>query len=157
VALPLGPRRWSYLQTVTFVSLTAPPALLYALPVERWMTLDHATTTNGWFLAVVAAWRVALLLFVLRRHAELTWPRTIVTGLLPLSLIVTGLFALNLEHAVFAIMGGFRQRPTASDGAFAVLFLLTLIAFLGALPLLLAYLFLVGRARVERKSGDAAG
>lgn len=142
--VPLRPRRWSYLQTVTFVGLTAPPAFLYALPVERWMTLDRATATNAWFLAVVAAWRVALLLFVLRRHAGLTWPRTIVGGLLPLSAIVTSLFVLNLEKAVFAVMGGFRQ-PTANDGAYAILFLLTFLSLYAAVPLLVAYLFLARR------------
>ena len=67
--LPLKPRRWGYLQTVTFVALTAPPALLYAIPVERWMSMSDAIATNAWFLAVVAAWRVGLLFLVLRRYA----------------------------------------------------------------------------------------
>ena len=150
VIVPLGPRRWGYLQTVTFVGLTAPPALLYAIPVERWMTLDHAVVTNAWFLAAVAAWRVALLLLVYRRYAELTWPRTIVGCLLPLSAIVAGLFALNLEKAVFEIMGGFLQR-TANDGAYAVLFLLTFLSLFAAVPLLIVYLLLVRRAWRERR------
>ncbi len=154
VILPLRPRRWGYLQTVTFVALTAPPAFLYALPVERWMTLEHATTTNVWFLAVVAAWRVALLLFVCRRYAELTWPRTLVGSLLPLVVVVVCLAALNLEKAVFEIMGGFRH-PTANDGAYAVVVLLTLLSFAGVLPLLAVYLMLARRARREaRETGD---
>lgn len=148
VILPLAPRRWAYLQVVTFVGLTAPPAFLYAIPVERWMTMDDAIRTNAWFLAVVAAWRVALLLFVYRRYAELTWPRAIVGALLPLTVIVVGLTALNLERAVFAIMGGFHER-TANDGAFAVLILLTLVSFVGALPLLGAYAYLATRAPLE--------
>lgn len=156
VIVPLRPRRWEYLQTVTFVGLTAPPAFLYAIPVERWMTLDHAILTNAWFLALVAAWRVALLLFVYRRYAELTWPRTLVGALLPLSAIVTALFALNLEKAVFDIMGGFRQ-PTANDGAYAVLFLLTLLAFYGAIPLLVIYLMLARRARQESRELGGMG
>lgn len=150
VIVPLKPRRWGYLQTVTFVSLTAPPAFLYAIPVERWMTTDAASATNAWFLAVVAAWRVALLVTILRRYAELTWPRTLVGGLLPLSAIVTTLFVLNLEEAVFEIMGGF-QQPTPNDGAYAVLFLLTTLSFFAAVPLLVIYLFLARRAWREAR------
>jgi hypothetical protein len=146
VIAPLGPQGWGYLQTVTFVSLTAPPALLYALPVERWMTLDGAIATNAWFLAIVAGWRVSLLLFTLRRYAQLTWPRTLVGAVLPLCAIVTALAALNLEHAVFEIMGGFRES-TARDGAYVILVLLTWLSFMAAVPLLLIYLVLVVRVR----------
>jgi hypothetical protein len=53
-----------------------------------------------------------------------------------LSAIVTGLFALNLEKAVFEFMGGF---------------LLTFLSFLAAVPLLVIYLFLVRRAWLERR------
>jgi len=152
VILPLLPRRWGYLQTVTFVALTAPPGFLYALPVERWLTLENAISVNAWFLAAVAAWRVALLLFVCKRYAELTWPRAIVGSLLPLVAIVASLTVLNLEKAVFEIMGGFRQ-PTANDGAYAVLVLLTFLSFYGALPLLAIYLMLTRRARREAREG----
>ena len=148
VIKPLGPRGWSYLQTVTLVSLTAPPAALYALPVERWMRLSTAIAANAWFLATVAAWRVALLVFTLRRYARLTWPRTIVGCLLPLCGIVTALFSLNLEHAVFEIMGGFRQ-PTANDGAYLVLFVLTFLSVYAFVPLLLVYVALAVRAHRE--------
>jgi hypothetical protein len=49
-----------YERVLTFVTLTAPPALLYAIPVERFMALQDAQITNFWFLAIVALWRVAL-------------------------------------------------------------------------------------------------
>ena len=146
VITPLRPRRWGYLQTVTFVSLTAPPAFLYAIPVERWMPLKDAMVANAWFLAIVASWRVALLIFTLRRHAELTWTRTILGSVLPLCAIVVTLFALNLDHAVFQIMGGFRER-TANDGAYTVLFLLTALSMYSVVPLLVAYVLLVRRSR----------
>ena len=156
VVKPLGPSGWSYPQIVTFVALTAPPAALYAIPVERWLPLDTAIAANAWFLAAVAAWRVALLVLILRRYARLTWPGTVVGCLLPLCGIVTALFALNLEQAVFQIMGGFRQ-PTASDGAYVVLFLLTLLSVYASVPLLIAYLLLVVRARRQASnSRDAA-
>ena len=83
-----------------------------------------------------------------RCRARLTWPRTIVGCLLPLCAIVTTLFSLNLERAVFNIMGGFRQ-PTANDGAYLVLFLLTYLSVYALLPLLAHYLALVVRERRE--------
>jgi hypothetical protein len=36
VVLPLRPDNWSYRQLLTFMTLTSPPALLYAVPVEKW-------------------------------------------------------------------------------------------------------------------------
>jgi hypothetical protein len=74
----------------------------------------------------------------------------VVGCLLPLCAIVASLFALNLEKAVFEIMGGF-QESTASDGAYAVLFLLTILAFYAAVPLLVAYLILVRLARLDAR------
>ncbi|MFL6259215.1 MAG: hypothetical protein ACJ76Y_05835, partial [Thermoanaerobaculia bacterium] len=35
---PLRPKNWSYRNVLTFVTLTAPPAVLYAIPVERFMS-----------------------------------------------------------------------------------------------------------------------
>jgi hypothetical protein len=151
VIAPLRPERWSYLQIVTFVSLTSPPALLYAIPVERWMSVGDASRTNAWFLGIVAAWRVALLVFTLRRFAGLTWPRTVVGCLLPLAAIVTTLFALNLERVVFQIMSGVRRAPTPNDGTYLVLSLLTLLSSYAAIPLLVSYVVLVVIARWDPK------
>ena len=57
-----------------FVTLTSLPALLYAIPVEKFMALEYAQTANVLFLAVVASWRVALLIVFLKRAAGLTRP-----------------------------------------------------------------------------------
>ncbi len=149
VVTPLKPKRWAYLDVVTVVSLTSPPALLYAIPVELWLgpeSLVTAGDVNVWFLAVVAAWRVALLVFCLRRLAELKWPQTIVATLLPLSAIVTILTALNLEKAVFQVMAGLRE-PTPNDGAYFVLVLLTVLSAYAAFVLVPAYLYLVLKVR----------
>src|SRR4029453_14039750 len=96
---PLRPKAWSYYNVLTFVSLTSPPAILYAIPVEQLINLDTARTLNVWFLAIVASWRVALLIFYLKRHAQLRPFSIAIAALLPLTLIVTTLTALNLERA----------------------------------------------------------
>ena len=76
------------------------------------------------FLAVVASWRVALLIVFLKRGAGLTNTGVMVASLLPLTIIVTALVALNLEKAVFEIMGGNRQQ-TQNDAAYFILMLIT--------------------------------
>ena len=141
---PLKPRNWYYQYVLIFVCMTAPPALLYAIPVERFMSLEAAQTANVWFLAVVAAWRVALLWRFLKGSAGLSGGELIVSCLLPITLIVTALTFLNLEHVVFNIMSGIAPaEQTANDAAYGVLFLITGGSML-ALPFLsIGYVVLV--------------
>ena len=120
--------------------LTSPPALLYAVPVERFFTLGTAQTINVWFLAIVAAWRVALLFLYLRRSAGLGRIATIVATFLPLVLIVTVLAILNLEHVIFRIMGGLAEdERSANDSAYMVLLVLTWASFWLGPILLIGY------------------
>jgi hypothetical protein len=140
---PLRPQNWSYRNALIFVSLVAPPAILYAIPVERWFTLSAATYINILFLGVVATWRVALLVFYLRRHACLRPAAVGVAAFLPLTVIVVTLTVLNLERAVFEVMAGIGREPTANDGAYAVLFLLSALSYLAFLPLLTVYVALI--------------
>ena len=149
VVWPLRPRNWSYRRVLTFVSLTSPPAILYAIPVERFTSLEAARSLNVWFLAVVAAWRVGLLFFYLRRHARLPAFSIVVAALLPVTFIIVALTTLNLERAVFDVMGGLRDPGTANDGAYAVLFTLSLLSTLLFIPLLISYVFLIAWSRVR--------
>jgi len=142
VVRPLKPQGWSYRHVLTFVSLTSPPAILYAIPVERFTTLETARTLNVWFLAVVAAWRVALLVFYLRRHARLSSFSIAVAALLPMTFIIVTLTVLNLERAVFDLMGGLRGGGTANDSAYGILVGLTVLSMILFIPLLICYIFL---------------
>jgi len=73
--------------------------------------------------------------------------------LLPLTLIVTTLTILNLERAVFDIMGGLREGGgTANDQAYAVLFTLTYFSVILFVPLLLCYLGLILNGFQERRA-----
>ena len=142
IVLPLRPKDWTYFKVVTFISLVSPPAILYAIPVEKLFGLATADSINSWFLFVVATWRVALLIYFLRRGSELDWPSIMVGSLLPLTIIVVALTGLNLEKAVFSFMGGFSEH-TANDSAFATLWLLSLLSILLFIPLVLLYIVLV--------------
>ena len=147
VVMPLKPHAWTYRHVLTFVSLTAPPALLYAIPVEKFTSLATARSLNVWFLAAVALWRVALLFNYLKQHARLRLFAIFTAALLPVTAIIVALTTLNLERAVFDVMGGLREQGTANDNAYAVLFLLSLLSMLLFLPLLACYLVLIVMAR----------
>ena len=152
---PLRPEDWSYRRVLGFVCLTSPPAALYAIPVERWMSLEAARSTNAWFLAAVAAWRLALLFFFLSRLGRLGWFATLVGALLPVTGIVVALTALNLEHVVFQIMGGLDQTSPHST-SYGVLVMLTILSVYAALPLLVAYLSIAVARRLPGPANRVA-
>jgi hypothetical protein len=146
--LPLKPKLWSYRNVLVFVTLTSPPALLYAIPVEKFMSLPAAQITNAWFLAVVAIWRVALLIWFLRSFAGLSAGVIVVATMLPLVLIVVALASLNLEHVVFDIMGGLRpEERSPNDLSYGIVTMLALLSVLAFPFLLAAYAWLAYRAR----------
>lgn len=93
--------------------LTAPLALLYGIPVERFMAEYNAAVANLWFLAVVALWRVLLVTRVV----------SVLTGVglgwvfFPVMLFadLTLLAGLGLSpHPIISFMGGVRGSPTES-------------------------------------------
>jgi hypothetical protein len=148
IVWPLKAERWSYRNLLLFVTLTSPPALLYAVPVEQFMTLGRAQQVNAVFLLIVAAWRVALLFWFLRVFAGLSTGAMVVAALLPLVLITGALTVFNLEHVIFKIMAGNDpSEPSGNDGAFLVVALLALLAQILAPFLLIAYGWLIYRAR----------
>lgn len=150
VAWPLKPKRRSYNHVLTFVSLTSPPAFLYAIPVERFTELSTARTINVWFLGTVALWRVALLLFYFTRTARLSIFAAVSASLLPIMAIVVTLTVLNLERAVFDIMDGLRESGTESDEAYSVLALLSLLSVFLFTPVLVCYILAIAFTSSKR-------
>ena len=138
VIKPFFVDKWSYFTVLTFVSLTSFPAAFYAIPVERFFSVDAAASINAWFLAVVAAWRLALLYSFLRKFTQLGHRYILVGTLLPICVIIVTLTALNLERAVFNIMGGIREK-SSKDAAYGVLIFLTFLSSLAAIPLVVGY------------------
>jgi hypothetical protein len=131
IVLPLKPRDWTYARVLTLVAMTAPPGILYAIPVERFFSLRTAGELNLWFLATVAALRVALLIHFLIRFPLIGWVQAVLCALLPITAIVTALSALNLHKVVFNIMGSIGEgSPSAHDAAYGVLIALTVLSWL---------------------------
>lgn len=141
---PLRPRNWSYRNVLLFLTLTAPPALLYAIPVEKFMPWNAALQANVAFLGVVSVWRVALYVRFLRHTARMNVGAVIVGTLLPLSIIVFVIAVLNLEHVVFSFMGGIRPEDLSpNDAAYQLVVTLALLSFFVAPVLLVVYLILI--------------
>ncbi len=145
---PLKPRHWQYRNVLVFVSLCSLPALLYAIPVERFMSLDAAQSVNAWFLAIVASWRVALLVVFLKRVAKLPPMTVAIATLLPIALIIVALSWLNLEHVVFNIMAGNDpDTQSGNDQSYFIVLLMSLFSTLLLPVLLIGYGVLVYNAR----------
>jgi hypothetical protein len=153
VGLPLAPRSWSYRNVLLFVAMTSPLAWLYAVPVERFMELQSAARANVWFLAVVAVWRVALLLRHVAITSALGWFTGVVAALLPLSGVVFALAILNLEHATFDLMSStFVHATTSNDMAYEIVTNLAILSTLAFPILLVTYVVaIVIRRRANRR------
>ena len=140
ILLPFKIKSWSYFTVVTFIGLTSFPAIFYAIPVEKFLSIETSNTINVWFLAIVAAWRLALLYYFLKHFTKLSRGNIITVTLMPICVIISILTVLNLHRVVFNIMGGMRN-PTPHDSSYFVLMLLTGLSLLLSVPLLISYGF----------------
>lgn len=118
--------------------LSINPAIFYAIPVERYYSVEAANKINVWFLAIVAAWRLGLLFYFLKIFTQLKIGNILTITLMPICVIISSLTALNLHHVVFNIMGGVRN-PTPHDSSYFVLLFLTGISIVLTAPLLISY------------------
>ena len=129
---------WNYFTVLTFISLTSFPAVFYAIPVERFFTVQTANTMNVWFLAIVAGWRLGLLFYFLKHFTRLSAGNILTVTLMPICLIISVLTMLNLHKVVFNVMSGIRN-PSPHDSSYLVLMLLTGISAIMTPILLIAY------------------
>jgi hypothetical protein len=139
IVKPFFVEDWTYFRVVTFIGLTSFPAILYAIPVEKWFSLPVADSINAWFLAVVAFWRLCLLYFFLARFTRLSSENIVVITLMPICLIIATLSALNLDHVVYNFMSGI-NHPSANDSSYFILLILTGLSTIIVVPLLLIYI-----------------
>lgn len=149
---PLKINNCSYFNLRTFIVLTSLPAILYSIPVERFLSIQMASLVNVYFLLIVATWRVSLLIYFLKNFANMSNFEVMVSTLLPLTFIVNVLSFLNLEKATFNIMGGLRE--TAHDKAYIILLALTVVSFIAFIPLILCYLWIV-RKKIKTNFGQS--
>ncbi|MEM9752901.1 MAG: hypothetical protein AAF916_05895 [Planctomycetota bacterium] len=147
VAGALNPERGGYVKLLTFLTLTAPPAAIYAIPIEWWVSMPKAQNLNAWALGVVAVWRVAMYARYLHVWNRLPALPLTIALLLPITGIVVALAMLNLEHVVFNIMGGLGQsEPSAADQRYGIVVGLAFLSIYLA-PLLFVLWLVVALAR----------
>ncbi len=151
IVYPYKVKHWNYFMVLTFISLTSFPAIFYAIPVERFVSMHLANTINVWFLAVVALWRLALLFYFIKKTTDLPLWNVITITFLPICLIISSLTFLNLQRAVFDIMGGLRNA-TPHDGAYLVLIMLTGLSAVLVGPLIISYFIGIFRRRKMLKN-----
>jgi len=95
---------------LTLAWLTAPCAWLYGIPVEGMTDIVTATKWNIAFLAVVAAWRVAIITRALSVLSGVTTRRALPLVLAPAALeMMLGSYFKSLS--LIGIMGGVRLPP----------------------------------------------
>ena len=139
----LHPRHHSYRGILTFITMTSPPAMLYAIPVERFTDPDTAAHLNIGFLAAVACWRIALVIFYAMRALELPAVAAAAGLALPVLGIIVSLAILNLDHVVFDFMGGIEKDRSGvlagREAAYMATLGLTWISILAFIPTLLVY------------------
>ncbi len=102
----VGARNLKFGRLIIFICMTAPPALLYALPVEMVVPAFYAEWTNILSLLFVSIWRVALLVWFIRKTTELSPMRTGVAVFLPLSCIICITALSGAVVSIFSQKGG---------------------------------------------------
>lgn len=146
VGRPLLGGEFRYLRVLTFVTFTAPPALLYAIPVEMFTTLETGNQINLTFLLIVSVWRVALYGTFLSRFETSSAGLVAVLVLLPITAIIVVLVVLNLQHVVLDIMGGIREADQSThDLSYSILLLISIFSIPVCILCALIWLGIVGR------------
>lgn len=104
-------RGWPQLLVfLNLVWLTAPCAWIYGIPVERFCDPVAATKWNITFLAIVSAWRVAVVVRALIILTKAPGLKVFLLVLVPTSLEMT--VASYFKHlSIIGVMGGVRLAP----------------------------------------------
>lgn len=129
-----------YAKLLNLYWMTAPLALVYAVPVERWMSGRAATQANLWMLAIVAGWRVALITraILVAFDARPVWKIVVMVLLFGDAVMLLALWLLPVP--VLQFMGGVRMTESESLIQ-ATSFLLQAAGYLALPVLLIAWLF----------------
>ena len=138
--IPFKPSACTLRNVLLFLLMTAPPGLVFLMPVESFLSLRRAQLGNAVLLGLVALWRFALLFWFLRVIAGLSGMPLVVASLTPLVFIVAALALLNLEHVAIDFLNGVRpEQYSPYDLNYSIITVLSFIAVFVAPYLLAAY------------------
>lgn len=118
---PPAPRlRDSYLTFLGLFWMTAPLAWLYGIPFERFQSAGQAATSNLWLLAVIALWRVVLMIRVLMVIYGISGVvASIIVCFFGNAVMLAAIISVPVP--IFAIMGGVRLGAADQGIAFLAL------------------------------------
>jgi hypothetical protein len=113
-----------YLSFLGLFWMMAPLAWLYAVPYEQFLAPEGAIYANLCTLAVVAAWRVVLMVRIVTVCSELGLSAALFRVLVVvLGLVVVALFFyFNYNFSLIVVMGGLREADRAESFRARVLF-----------------------------------
>lgn len=97
-----------YRAVLGMVCFTSLPALLYAIPVEKFMTATNATIYNAAALGIVATYRVSLLAWFHAKVVQIRWWQNVLAILFTISFIGAGVFIFGYAPKILETMGGMR-------------------------------------------------
>jgi hypothetical protein len=139
----------TYLQTVTFVTLTALPGIVYSFPIEWFGDSNLSTAYNVTALSLVSVWRVSCFARFLREGIELNRYRTFLTIAILVTPILLAAGLLGFIHTIANSMGGFREEGSPVVDSIASGAMVT--SVVGGPVILLMYLAELFRAREEAR------
>jgi len=150
-AWPPSTKKQSYFKVLTVVAMTAPPGLIYGIPVEQMMALEDAQAMNLGFLFLVALWRVSLVFHFFRVGCQNRPGLSFSILLIPILLLIIALVQTGRAGYVLQLMGGLRsQEPSALDHVndiVAVLYILSWPIFIFSAGLYFIESLITSRAR----------
>lgn len=100
-----------YLSFLSLYWMTAPLAWLYGIPVERLLAPENATRINLCLLAVVALWRVVLMMRVIAVSFNVRRSSAFFTVMFFADTVLLVVLRLS-PIPIFQIMGGIRLSPS---------------------------------------------
>jgi hypothetical protein len=106
-------KKTRFFDVLAMVGMTAPPALVYAIPVERWFVAEVSAGLHGAALAFVSIYRVSLLIFFVVRCQRYNVPGAMFGILFLLSSIIVYLFTSGKTGITFTGMGGIERADAA--------------------------------------------
>ena len=114
---PAGGLGWrqgwrSYRAFLGLFWLTAPLAWLYAIPYEQFLSPTVAARANLLTLAVVAAWRVALIIQIVRQMTNLSLQQLLARVFLAIATMVFfgAIASMIVQRSLMDVMGGVREN-----------------------------------------------
>ncbi|QIB51985.1 hypothetical protein [Pseudomonas sp. OIL-1] len=138
--LPFRPRNCSLSELLLFLMMTAPPGLVFLIPVESFLSLRDAQFVNASLFGLVTLWRVALLIWFVRLVGGLSGLAMVTTCLASMILVAAALTLLNPEHVAVGFLGGIRpEQHSANDMSYSLLALLSFTSVFIAPYLLVGY------------------